>query len=351
MARVGIGVEPTLGRPTGIGRYTADLLAALRAVAPEHEYVPLGPARERVMRIDRRLRWQQYELPGAARRAGVDLLHVTGFDAPLRSPVPVVLTVHDLVGVLRPKDHPIAARLYWGRWLPRTVRHADAVVADSQSTRRDVAAMCGVAATDVTVVYPGVAERFGPASAGAVAEVRRRHRLRRPYLLFVGATEPRKGIDTLLAAFSALCGRCPHDLVLAGPLTRTLPAISSSVPPGRVHVLGYVADDDLPALYTGADVAVLPSRHEGFGFPVVEAMACGTPVVCTPAGAMGEVTAGAALLVAPDHPTALGEAVARVIETPSLAEELRTAGARRAKEFDWRRAAADTARVYAAVAR
>lgn len=351
MARVGIGIEPTLGQPTGIGRYTADLLAALRAVAPEHDYVPLGPARQRVMRIDRRLRWQQYGLPEAARRAHVDVLHVTGFDAPLRSAVPVVLTVHDLIGVLRPKDHPPVSRMYWGRWLPRTVRRADAVIAVSESTRRDVAARCGVAAEDITVVHPGVAERFTPPPAETVAEVRSRHGLGRPYLLFVGATEPRKGLDTLLAAFSALCGRFPHDLVLAGPRTRALPAVSGSVPSGRVRVLGYVADGDLPSLYAGAGVVVLPSRHEGFGFPLVEAMACGAPVVCTPAGAMAEVTDGAALLFEPDDATALAEAVTRLIETPSLARAMRSAGARRAERFDWRRAAAETARIYATVGR
>ncbi len=133
--KIAIDVQSTVGRKTGIGLYTVNLLDALRKIAPQHNVIPLAWGRDLPMRLDRRLRWQQWTLPRQARAAHADLLHVPGFDAPRWRPCPIVLTVHDLIGMLFPQNLPPVARFYWSRWLPWSVRWASRVIADSEHTR------------------------------------------------------------------------------------------------------------------------------------------------------------------------------------------------------------------------
>ncbi|HYN89774.1 MAG TPA: glycosyltransferase family 1 protein, partial [Ardenticatenaceae bacterium] len=195
--RIGLDTQAVGPRKTGIGQYTYSLLAALRQLAPEHEYVELSPGWPVALRTDRRVWWQQIGLPQRARAAAVDVLHVTGFDAPIWKPCPVVLTVHDLIPRLFPRNLPPISRLYWARWLPATVRFADMVIADSESTRRDIIRLLGVPERHVEVIPLGVGEQFTPQSQQRVVECRAKYGLAQPFILFVSTLEPRKGIDTL----------------------------------------------------------------------------------------------------------------------------------------------------------
>jgi len=280
--RIGIDVQATRGQRTGIGVYADRLLRALLRVAPQHEYVPLSWEREGELRTDQRLRWQQWLLPRRARAAGVDLLHVPGFDAPRWRPCPVVLTVHDLIGLLFPEQLPPISRLYWAWWLPRSLCWADHLIADSSHTARDLERRLGIPPERITVIPLGVDERFHPEIPPEAREAaRRKYGLAFPVILYVGTLGPRKGLDTLVAAFGRIAGRIPHHLVLAGKpgwwVDRLLREIRALGLTERVHLLGYVPEEDLPALYRLADVFAYPSRYEGFGLPPLEAMACGTP--------------------------------------------------------------------------
>ncbi|GIW07557.1 MAG: glycosyl transferase family 1 [Dehalococcoidia bacterium] len=345
---IAVDVQSTLGQRTGIGRYTAQLVAALRRVAPEIAIREVSAGREIVMRTDRRLWWQQLELP--RRAAGADLLHVPGFDAPARSPCPVVLTVHDLIGAIFPENLPPISRWYWGRWLPFSLRFATAIIADSEATRRDILRLTKVR-TPITVVPLGVDPAFSPPPAGRVAAVRARYRLDEPFLLFVGTIEPRKGIDTLVEALALLEGRA--QLVLAGKVgwygERVAERIARHGLAERIRRLDYVADDDLPALYVAAEAFVYPSRYEGFGLPVLEAMACGAAVVTTTAASLPEVAGDAALLVPPDDAVALAGAIARLLADGALRAALAARGRERAASFTWDRTARETLAVYQAV--
>ncbi|MFN8535182.1 MAG: glycosyltransferase family 1 protein [Dehalococcoidia bacterium] len=345
-----IDVQSTLGQRTGIGQYTASLLTALRKVTPELVIRDVSAGRDLVMRTDRRLWWQQV---GVVRRAaGADLLHVPGFDAPVRPPCPVVLTVHDLIGAIFPENLPLVSRLYWARWLPFTLRFAQAIVADSEATRRDILRLTKVGAP-ITVVPLGVDPSFAPADPQSVSALRARYGLSGPFLLYVGTLEPRKGIDTLVDALALLEGRLP--LVLAGQRGWYWDRVASRIArhglADRVVRLDYVPDADLPALYSAAEVFVYPSRYEGFGLPVLEAMACGAPVVTTTAASLPEVAGEAAVLAAPDDAATLAASIARLLDDRTLAAALAGRGQARAATFTWERTARATLAVYEAVLR
>jgi glycosyltransferase involved in cell wall biosynthesis len=349
--KVGIDTQSTLGRKTGIGLYTANLLRALRQVATQHEYVELSWGQTEELRTDQRLRWQQIGLPWRARAAHAELLHVTGFDAPLWKPCPAVLTVHDLIGLLFPANFPPVSRLYWSRWLPWTVRWADKVITDSQHTARDLNQLLGISTQRISVIHLGVNDAFRPMEdPEALEAVRQKHGLPATIILYVGTLEPRKGLDTLIAAYGGLAADIPHDLVIAGKLgwyTESLFQQAGALGLSqRIHFTGYMPDEDLPALYNLARLFVYPSRYEGFGLPPLEALACGLPVVCANAASLPEIVGDAALLVPPDDVEALAAAMRRVLDDTPLQAEMQARALRRAKRFTWEETARRTAQVY-----
>jgi len=352
--KIGIDCQSTLGQKTGIGLYTLELLNALRRVAPQHEYLELNWGCDVVMRSDRRLRWQQVELPRRAHAARVDLLHVTGFDAPLWRPCPVILTVHDVIGPLFPGNFPPIARGYWAWWLPRSVRFADFVVSDSRNTKDDLLRLTKVPEARIRVVYPGVSPRFGPLpSPDLGASIRHKYSLPSKYLLYVGTIEPRKGLSTLVAAYSRVSEHLCQDLVIAGKKGWYAQGLFDSVRTRglgqRVHFPGYVADEDLPDLYRNADLFVFPSTYEGFGLPPLEALACGTPVICSDAASLPEVVGDAALLFPTGNEDALATTIRETLEDGTLQRNLRRAGPEQARRFTWDETARQMIEVYGQV--
>ena len=353
--RIAIDTQSTVGKPTGIGQYTAKLLAALRRTAPDHEYTEISWGKDPVMRLHNRLWWQQVQVPRRAHAECADILHVPGFDAPAWNPCPTVLTCHDLIGALFPQNLPPVARFYWSRWLPWSLRWADAILADSEATRRDILRLTPVQDNRITVAPLAVDKLFQPTDIAAQSACRALYGLPEQFVLYVGTFEPRKGIDTLIDAFALLAPRYPEThLVLAGKKgwywESMLQAIETLGLQDRVHVTGYVADADLPALYAAAQVFAFPSRYEGFGLPILEAMACGTPVVCANTSSLPEVCGDDALTVPPDAPAALADALAALLSNPALAADLRARGLTRAGQFTWDRTAELTLQVYEEVA-
>jgi glycosyltransferase involved in cell wall biosynthesis len=303
------------------------------------------------MRTDRRLHWQQLVLPRLAKAARADLLHVPGFDAPHWKPLPVVLTVHDLIGMLFPHNLPLVSRFYWSWWLPRSIRWADRIIADSEHTRKDIIRLLGITGDRVEVIYPGVDAAFRPVSHPLLLEsIRKKYTLPEQFILYLGTMEPRKGLDTLLAAFSLLEPDTRRPLVIAGKkgwwtegLFRQVQALGLE---DWVHFTGYIQDQDLPGLLSQAEMLVYPSQYEGFGLPVLEAMACGTPVICSDVASLPEVAGGAAKLVRPGDAAGLSAAVAGLIQDPALRLDLRARGLEQARKFCWAETARQVVRVY-----
>ena len=344
------------GNLTGAGKVLVGLLRRLREDFPRHEYVQLRPRASGAWRLPRQLLWEQAELPWRAARARADVLHVAGAtSAPLLRRGGLVMTVHDLAPTRHPALLPGArSRWYWGRFVPLTARFADRVIVPSFATQRDLVELAGVPPERVRVIPWGLTlDAAGPPAAAELARVRAAHALPARYLLYVGTIDRRKDYRTLLGALARLDPAL--HLVLAGTLIagRTdLPELVARLGLGpRVRLLGWVPEADLPALYAGAAAFVYPSLHEGFGLPVLEAMACGTPVVTYNTTSLPEVAGPAAILLSlPVTAEALAAALARAAGDLATREELIGRGFEQVKRFDWRRTAALTLEVYESLA-
>lgn len=306
----------------------------------------------------RRILWEQTCL--AARSRTLNLIHGLAFAAPIASSCPTVVTVHDLSFLRFPSAFRTANRSYLSSITAASTRRAARVIAVSDSTRQDVINLIGVPAERVIVVPNGVNPEFSPADPGDVADFRQRAGLPARYILFLGTLEPRKNLVRLVEAYALLRSRDPANaapavppLVIAGAKGWFYQEIFARVTDLGLgdHVVfpGFVPAEDLPWWYRGAALFVYPSLFEGFGLPVLEAMACGAPTITSLASSLPEVAGDGAILVDPEDVRQLADAMIRVLTTPSLAAQLRAAGLRQAARFSWERTATATCEVYGSV--
>lgn len=299
-----------------------------------------------------RVLWEQLIQPIVLRQRRVDLLHAMAFVGPLWSPCPFVVTIYDLSFYRYPEAFRPWNRLYLSIFTRLSTRRARRVIAISESTRRDVVTILGVPPDRVDVAYCGVDESLRPLPAAEVASFRSRRALPDRFILFLGTLEPRKNIRTLIRAYGQwhkLESGIPK-LVIAGGKGWYYDQVFAEVEDlglaGQVIFPGYVMQQELPWWYNAAECLVYPSRFEGFGLPVLEAMACGTPVVTTNVSALPEVAGDAALLVAPDDEPQLVEAMRRVLNDESLRQEMASKGLAQAANFTWARTACQTVTAY-----
>jgi glycosyltransferase involved in cell wall biosynthesis len=235
--------------------------------------------------------------------------------------------------------------------MPLFIRDATLIIAVSETTKRDILARYHVDPARVRVVYEGIDREFEPAPEDAVRRIRAQYSQGAPYLLMVGAIEPRKNHYAAVEALARLrAAGYPHKLLIAGAkgwMTEPIfqHARRSSVA-DAVSFLGFVPQQDLPALYSAADVFLLPSWYEGFGFIVLEAMACGTPVVCSNVGSLPEITGDAALTVAPQDVAGLVQSIRNVLTQPKLRQTMARLGRANAARFHWSTCAQETIAVY-----
>ncbi|MDQ7030192.1 MAG: glycosyltransferase family 1 protein [Ardenticatenia bacterium] len=370
-----IAVEYTAGiaQGGGVGRYTRGLVAALVALKEDEIYTlvhardvdpdsaaPWPPGtRRRTWPFSQRhmaLFWHRLGVPLAAERflGPVDVFFSPDFVLPPLRRARGVVTVHDLSFLAAPTFHEPGLRRYLARAVARSVRRAEHIFADSEFTKRELERLLNVTANRVHVVYPGVASRFRPydptleADRAHLEQVRAAFGLHIPFILSVGTLEPRKNIDGLIRAYAELRrrGLTRHELVIAGGRgwlnhERELYALVDALGlGGHVLFLGYVDDALLPALYNLADLFAFVSHYEGFGLPVLEAMACGVPTVCAHTTSLPEVGGEAVLYVDdPKDTAAIADALARGLEDEALREHLRHAGPHQAAQFTWEAAA------------
>ncbi|MGH3797570.1 MAG: glycosyltransferase family 4 protein [Pseudonocardiaceae bacterium] len=366
MSRIGLGRyprvlvdgTPLLGQRSGIGRYTTALLAelatrsevevtvtaftargqsALRAAVPSGVRVRGGPVPARALRAS----WQRWAWPPVELLAGrADVLHATNFVLPPSRRARGVLTIHDLAFLDRPDELAPQQRDLPGL-VRSSVARAAVVCTPSAAVAEQVAGRLDVPAERIVVTPLGV-DRGWPAAEPPTPALRATLRLPPRYLLFVGATQPRKGLDVLCAAYAAAPELPP--LVLAGPAGWGQPVAASS----RMHPVGFLDDADLRSVVAGATALVLPSREEGFGLPVLEAMATGVAVVCSDVPALRAVSGGLATLVPPGDPVALATALGSVASGVDAEHDPAAATARRdhAAGYTWQACAAATVRAY-----
>jgi glycosyltransferase involved in cell wall biosynthesis len=283
----------------------------------------------------------------------VDLYHATDFVLPpVRPKTRTVLTVHDLSFVRAPEAASPALKAYLDVVVPRSVRRADHVLADSQATKDDLIALYNVVPEKVEVLLSGVNARFQPITDPAqITAVREKYQIgAAPFILSVGTVQPRKNYERLIAALAALPANLDVHLVIAGGRGWLQGPIYAAVEKlglqARVHFIGFADDDDLPTLYSAARCLAFPSLYEGFGLPVLEAFACGTPILTSNVSSLVEVAGDAALMVDPHSTDEITVALTRLLTDDSLRATLIARGVEQAKQFTWARAATQLQAVY-----
>ncbi len=352
------------GNQSGTGRYVEELLPALAALedAPEFtvvwpEDVPLPAGSDRLeirlqprglrhrLALERRL----YTMAGQ-----FDVVHYPATIGPLWRKPNLVITVHDCIFLHHPEWFRRERALYYrwaGAW---SIGRAAHLIADSTHTARDLEAWLSPPPPNITTIPLGVSESFRPQGADAVERVRKRYQLPERFFLYVGTLEPRKNLARIVRAWDQVAATLPEDLVIAGRIgwkTGELEgAIAAATHQDRIHCPGFIESSDLPALLSAAHAFVWPSLYEGFGLPVLEAMACGTPVITANTTSLLEIADGAALTVDPRDEGALARALTQISTDGDLHRTLGTAGRKRADEFTWQRCAQETRAVYATVA-
>ncbi len=353
--RIGIDARLGFGDSTGLGIHTRRLVGALARHDAGNEYVlyvdrEVGPTalpanfRVAVVPGQSRIAWTNLRLPAVLRRDRIDLYHaVANFELPLAFPGLRVLTVHDLVPLHLPGTVPWKHRLFFRLFTGPALKAADQVVAVSEHTRADLQRAFGLDASRIEVVPNWVDAAFRPRDRAGIAPTAQRaaarHGLRDPYFVFVGVREPKKNLDRLLAAFAQVVAARPGacQLAIVGPSGWQTEGLAQHVASlgltGDVRMTGRVPESDLIELLQDARALAFPSLTEGFGLPVLEAMACGTAVIASRAGALPEVGGDAAIYVDPLSTTDIAAAIEQLLAAPDLARELGARGTARAARW------------------
>jgi glycosyltransferase involved in cell wall biosynthesis len=354
-----------IGNP-GIGRYMKCLVEAVTAQAPEHEYLLIlppdangtiecpGRRAEKICSSSRYYSVQeQVELPRLLRRHKADLLHSPHFNIPLARPCPTVVTIHDVIYLACKQDLPSRlGRLYYHAMMAASVRLAKRILTDSEFSRQDIIRYLHADPQKIEVVYPAVHPSFQRVSDPTRLEaVRSRYGLEEDYILYTGIYKPRKNHAGLLRAFREfLKSGEKAKLVIAGPLGEgeaELRKLGNELGIANTIIFtGYVPDSELPSLYSAARVYACPSLYEGFGFTVLEAMACGTPVVCSAATSLPEIAGDAAIYADARNPEQFAAALQRAFANGDIQRQLIEKGFANHKRFTWERAACRTVRAF-----
>jgi glycosyltransferase involved in cell wall biosynthesis len=369
--KIGINFQSKDTCYSGVERYSLGLIGAMAEFAPRHQYVIFTnrsqAVREQVIARDNvvirqsvypnsrvfRIAWEHLVLPGLARDEGLDVLHCPNYVCPLRSSVvPCVVTCHDTIALDHPEWCQPSNAFYYKLVLKATANRAACVVAVSRHSAEDVRRRLGIASERVRVVYPGLDSGFNSQLGEKDrSRIRSTYHLPERYLLYVGNIEPRKNLPALLKAYRILRERkLPHKLVLVGQRTwrssNVLEQVRRTGGSEGIIQLGYVPQPDLPGIYQLADLYVCPSLHEGFGFPPLEAMASGIPVLSSGGGALAETLGDAAYPIDPADPSAIAAGAICLLTDQETRRECIRRGIERSRMFRWELAAQQLQAIY-----
>lgn len=350
--KIAIDVQTTLGQRSGFGFYVKNLVQNLEKIDSQNQYQLIKPETEKDFSMPQRFLWDQFRFPKIAQINNVDILHQPCFSVPIFYHGKKIVTVHDIIPLKFPKNLPLASRLFYSKWMTYSYRYADMIIADSECTKRDIIKHLKISPEKIRVIYLAVSDDFKPESSKArIQNIKNKYHTGEKYFIHVGTIEPRKNLPFLVRAFSeAVRAGVPENLVIVGKYgwyyDRLLTSIKDLQLKDRVIFTGYAPDEDIPALYSGATALTFPSLYEGFGFPPLEAMACGTPVISSNTSSLPEVVVDAGILIAPEDKETWAKKMIEISTEKKLAQKLRIKGLKRAKKFSWEKTARETIEVY-----
>ena len=372
--RIGIDVTSAVTQGAGIGRYTRELVRALVRIDQSSSYhlfsakapklrgaanpVPEAPNvnfRETWLSAKWLYRlWYRLRLPIPVQRftGEIDIYHSPDFVLPPVGNIPSVLTIHDLSFIHHPEAFTSSLLNYLNSVVPSSVARVNHILADSSATKKDLFDIWKVSKEKITVVYSGVNSSFKPITdKEEVGQLRKKYELGdRPFMLSVGTLQPRKNYEMLIRAFRPVVESYDHQLVIAGGFGWMYEQIQREVERQglgqNIKLIGFVDDQDLPALYSQASLFLFPSLYEGFGLPILEAMACGVPVISSNASSLPEVASDAGLLIAPGDQELWTESIIELLNDSTRRAKMVAAGYLQARKFSWRKAAEQVLKIY-----
>ena len=374
--RIGLDARLAFYDRTGIGQYTRALLTYLPTVSTDQDQFflfcdrqpfinPWSDPRLSIVPIPRKQRilWTNFSLPPFLKAKQIDLYHgVCNFELPVRKVCPYVITIHDLIPLFFPKLVPKKHLILFRILMRRVAQIADKIITDSNSSKKDILDRLGVPEEKVQVIYLAHHPVYRPIpDRNKIESILAKYHLNGKYLLFTGVLEPKKNLLRLIEAFHLLKTQINplKDLKLvlvggtgwgyAGAGENLSRLIEQRELKEEVIFTGYVPDEDLPYLYNGAELFVFPSLYEGFGLPVLEAMACGTPVVTSKVSSLPEIVGEAGKLVDPYDPWNIAEGISEVLTNQTLRQSMIEKGLQRASLFSWQQTAAETLAVYRSI--
>ncbi|HDS30092.1 MAG TPA: glycosyltransferase family 1 protein, partial [Firmicutes bacterium] len=351
---IGIDAQSLTGKlQTGLGVYSQGIVNVMKRHPEAVDLRLIWPRDKKPFRRTfERLVWEQYYFVNAAYRQEVDLIHSPCFSVPRFTGIPKVVTAHDLIILKNPGLMPPGSRWYFAKWIPYTYKHADHIIAVSKTTRDDLVQILGLNPDKITVIYHGLKPGFRRSTdPDDINRIQYKYHAQGQFFLMVGSFEPRKNIHHAIDAFSRLAKKNKKlKLLLVGndnPYQAQMRALAKELGVGeQVLFPGYVSDLELATLYSLAVALVFPSAAEGFGLPLLEAMSTGCAIIASDLKVFHEIAGDAAVYVPVGDPTALSEAMAKVLEDSVFRSDLFRRGLSRTLKFDWEHAAEETLRVY-----
>lgn len=352
--KIGIDCQSLAGAASGLGQYTRKLIEWLPQVDSQNHYYFFHCWKNFRGKTYDRLLWENGALPFKAFGHKLDVLHVPAFAVPLiKAARRIVVTVHDLIGVIFPEHLSLPSRFYWSKWLPFVNRNADLIMADSECTKSDIVRYMKFAPGKIRVIPLAADEKFSVQKhASELDNVCIKYSIQRPFVLFLGNVEPRKNLPRLIQAFHRVKfqGEIKHQLVIAGsrswPYPELVQLCRQSGVMESIKFIDYVEANDIVSLYQASDLFVFPSLYEGFGLPILEAMACGIPVITSNVSSMPEVGGNAVYYVNPCKEEEIAKAIHEVLTDRGAWHELQRKGRERVRQFSWKRTAQETQQVF-----
>ncbi len=350
--KIGIDIQTTLGQKTGFGFYVENLVNHLKKYNHKNTYKLYKPDSTTDFNAPKRFRWDQFTFPGMAKKDHVDILHQPCFSAPVFYSGKIVVTIHDLIAIKFGQDIPLYSRQFFGKWMPFSYRFADRIIAISEHTKKDIIDILKIPEEKITVIYEAADEACKyVADQKIIDSVKSKYGISGNYLIHIGTINPRKNLEFLIKVFSEVVKK-HHDLklVITGKkgwyyegLFKLVEELSLKK---NVIFTGYIEDDEKPALYTGAKIFLFPSLYEGFGLPILESMACHTPVISSNTSSLPELIGDAGIKISPHKKDQWVQSINKLLANEEYRQELVAKSLVQLKKFSWDKCAKETIKVY-----
>ncbi len=368
---IGINIRFIQTTISGIGKYVLELVKGLAKVDTTNKYtlyeyghtqvvkpaenknityvVPSFYSSSRTMRIF----WEQFFFPWYLKKNRIDIFHGPSFMLPVINSCKSIITVHDLTFIRYPESFTISTKIYYWLFFKRSLKNANMIIADSEATKKDIIKYFNIHPRKIEIIYLGVDDKFKVIkNKSLIVNVRKKYKLPESFFLFTGVLSPRKNIEGALRAFSSL--KTKHKFVVVGAKGWLYKSIFDIVEKLKINekviFTGYIDADDLHLVYNAAEALVFPSFYEGFGLPILEAMACGCPVITSNISSMPEVAGDAAILVNPRNIEQISVAMKTIVTNRAMKIQLIKKGLIQAKKFTWEKTAKETKALYERVA-